>query len=106
MSDASPAGRPGPRFRVHPLAWIGLAILVVGVGPLVAILLAARLGWSADPNPNPIGPGLAAFLSFWPGVGLLGLGIMLTVRPRRTSVAPTKAGSDARTAPPTRPSDV
>ena len=109
MSGAGPAGRPARRFRIHPVAWIGLAILAVGVGPLVGILLAARLGWTADPNPNPIGPGIAAFLSIWPGIGLLVIGIVLSFLPRRTPVAPTtdarRATKDARPTPPTRPYD-
>ena len=104
VSGAGPAGRPGARFRVHPLAWIGLAILVVGVGPLVAILLAARLGWSADPNPNPIGPGIAAFLSFWPGVAMLAIGVVLSFMGRRDVPPPARRGP-VGPSPPIRPED-
>jgi len=39
------------------------------------VLVAAKMGWTADPNPNPIGFGILAFLSFWPSVLLLALGI-------------------------------
>ena len=58
----------------------GLALLLLGTGPLVAIILAAALGLTRDPNPNPIGPGMLAVLTFWPAVVLLALGV---VRARR-----------------------
>jgi hypothetical protein len=41
---------------------------------LLAILLAARLGLLADPDPNPIGPGLLAAISFWPGMVMVVVG--------------------------------
>lgn len=52
----------------------GLMLLVVGTGPLVAIILAAEVGLLRDPNPNPIGPGLLAFFTFWPSVLLMAAG--------------------------------
>jgi hypothetical protein len=104
VSRAGPAARPGRRFRVHPVTWIGLAVLVVGVGPLVAILLAARLGWTADPNPNPIGPGIAAFLSFWPGIAMLSIGLVLSFMARREVPPPPRRGP-VGTTPPIRPDD-
>lgn len=104
MSGTDHETRRRRTFRVHPLAWIGLAILVVGVGPLVAIMLAARLGWTADPNPNPIGPGIAAFLSFWPGVAMLAIGVVLTFMARRDVPPPPRRGPVGPT-PPIRPDD-
>jgi hypothetical protein len=53
----------------------GLALLVLGNAPLVTIILLARIGLWPDPDPNPIGPGLLCFLTFWPGVILLSLGV-------------------------------
>jgi hypothetical protein len=53
--------------------WLGL--LILGVGPLLFIIVAAAVGLWPDPNPNPIGPGFLAFLTFWPGVITLGIGI-------------------------------
>jgi hypothetical protein len=47
---------------------LGLALLVFGVGPLVAIVVLAGVGLWPDPNPNPIGPGLLACMTFWPGL--------------------------------------
>ena len=54
---------------------LGVLGLLAGTGPLVAVLVAAKMGWTADPNPNPVGFGILAFLSFWPSVLLLALGI-------------------------------
>lgn len=54
--------------------WIGIALLVLGSGPLVAILLVSKVGITSDPDPNPVGPGILAMLTFWPGVILAGIG--------------------------------
>jgi hypothetical protein len=53
----------------------GLALIVFGWGPLLAIILLAAAGLWPDPNPNPIGPGLLFFFTFWPAVICLGIGI-------------------------------
>jgi hypothetical protein len=77
-----------PRFAPTHLFWIGLALLVLGTGPLLAIVLAAELGLLSDPNPNPIGPGLLAFFTFWPAVIMIVWGLIASVvRYRR---APTR----------------
>ncbi len=55
---------------------IGLLLLIFGSGPLFLIMIAAAVGLWPDPNPNPIGPGILAFLTFWPGVLCLGTGIV------------------------------
>ena len=57
------------------LVQIGLGLLILGTGPLLFIIVAAAVGLWPDPNPNPIGPGFLAFLTFWPGVITLGIGI-------------------------------
>ena len=67
------------RFTFSRLFWIGLALLVVGTGPLLAIGLAAELGLLSDPNPNPIGPGLLAFVTFWPAVIVTVWGLIASV---------------------------
>lgn len=67
------------------LFWIGLAVLVSGAAPLVGIIIAAELGLTADPNPNPIGPGLLFFFTFWPGVIMTGLGLAQYVWRRHAS---------------------
>jgi hypothetical protein len=65
---------------------IGLALLVLGSGPLWTIILLAALGWWPDPNPNPIGPGLLFFFTVWPAIICLGVGV-LRVRSSRRSGA-------------------
>ena len=62
------------------LFWIGLAILVLGTGPLVAVMLGAALGLAADPNPNPVGFGILAGVTFWPGIAITAIGILQAVR--------------------------
>jgi hypothetical protein len=52
----------------------GIATLAIGCGPLLAIMLASWLGLLSDPDPNPIGPGLLAAVSFWPGVIMVVIG--------------------------------
>jgi hypothetical protein len=68
-----------PPFRLSRLFWIGLALLVLGTGPLLLIVAAAELGLTGDPNPNPIGPGLLAFFTFWPAVILIAWGLVASV---------------------------
>lgn len=55
---------------------IGLALVVFGWGPLAAIILLAAVGLWPDPNPNPIGPGLLFFFTFWPAVICLAIGLI------------------------------
>jgi len=53
----------------------GVLLLVFGTGPLLFIIVAAAIGLWPDPNPNPVGPGLLAGLTFWPGLICLIVGI-------------------------------
>lgn len=57
--------------------WVraGLVGLVVGSGPLIGIMVAARLGFYHDPNPNPVYFGMLAGLTFWPSIALIAVGI-------------------------------
>jgi hypothetical protein len=54
---------------------IGFWLAVVGWGPLLGIMLLAAVGLWPDPNPNPVGPGLLFFLTFWPAVICVGIGL-------------------------------
>jgi len=63
---------------------VGLGLLVVGAAPLVFIIVAAAVGLWPDPNPNPIGPGLLFFFTFWPAVLCLLIGV-IRVRLARNS---------------------
>ena len=65
------------------LVQVGLGLLVVGSGPLMGIILAAKLGFLRDPDPNPIGPGILCGLTFWPAVICLILGVVQVRRARR-----------------------
>ena len=57
------------------LVQVGLVLLVLGSGPLVGVMLYARLGFYHDPDPNPVFLGMLAGLTFWPSLILVGLGI-------------------------------
>ena len=61
---------------------IGVIIALVGWTPLLLIIVLALIGLWPDPNPNPIGPGLLFFFSFWPGVVCLGIGAIQVRRAR------------------------
>ena len=71
---------PDASRRVSPLLWWGVGVLAAGVGPLVLFILSDAVGITK--NSNPIGPGLLAFFTFWPGVGLTVAGALLTARRR------------------------
>jgi hypothetical protein len=49
---------------------VGLVIAAVGSAPLVAVIAASKIGWLDDPNPNPVGWGILAACTFWPGIAL------------------------------------
>ena len=68
-----------PRFKLTRMFWIGLGLLALGTGPLLAIIPAASLGLLSDPDPNPIGPGLLAFFTFWPAVILIVWGLIASL---------------------------
>lgn len=53
----------------------GLILLVIGTAPLLATILAAKLGLTTAPNPNPVILGMMARFSFWPGLIMMGFGI-------------------------------
>lgn len=61
-------------------AWLfasGLALLVVGSGPIFLVGLASQFGLTADPNPNPVFLGILAFLTFLPAMVLAITGVIL-----------------------------
>ena len=65
--------------------WVrtGVALLVLGSGPLLFIIAAAAIGLWPDPNPNPIGPGLLFFFTFWPAVICILIGVVRVNRADR-----------------------
>lgn len=62
------------------LVQVGLATLVLGTGPLFAVMVLASLGLTRDPNPNPVGLGILAMLTFWPSVILIAIGAVRAQR--------------------------
>jgi hypothetical protein len=56
------------RYLANRVFKIGFWIFIAGCGPLLAIIALAGIGLWPDRNPNPIGPGLLAFFTFWPAV--------------------------------------
>ena len=69
-------------YLENRLVKIGLVLLVLGSGPLIGIIMLAKLGLLSDPNPNPVGPGILAGLTFWPAVICLGTGVFRVWRNR------------------------
>lgn len=78
------------RYLTSPLVKAGIGLFLVGCGPLLAIIAAARLGLTSDPNPNPIGPGLLAFVTFWPSVILSGIGVVRVMRQNAAAARHTR----------------
>lgn len=75
----SPPGKPEtPVKRLLANRWfrVGAIIALLGWSPLLAIIVLAGIGLWPDPNPNPIGPGLLFFFSFWPAVACMGIGAL------------------------------
>ena len=63
------------RYLKSTLVRAGLLLFVLGSGPLLAIIALAAVGLWPDPDPNPVGPGLLASLTFWPSVICLAVGV-------------------------------
>ena len=63
---------------------VGLVMFLVGSGPLLFIIAAADLGLWHDPNPNPVGFGILAGLTFWPSLICMAIGAW-RVRGRRAA---------------------
>ena len=72
------------RYRDSRLFVWGVGLFVLGSGPLLAIVAAASLGITKDPNPNPIGPGMLAGLTFWPSVIMIVVGARKVSRARKS----------------------
>ena len=64
---------------------IGAALLILGSGPLLFIIVAATIGLWPDPNPNHTGPGLLFFFTFWPAVICIVIGVVRVHRANRAA---------------------
>lgn len=58
------------------LSTLGFALLFVGSGPLWFVIIASELGIWPEPTSNPIGIGVLFYLTFWPAVFLLAVGVL------------------------------
>jgi len=56
-------------MRIGKLFWTGMTLLAIGTTPLLAVIFFSRA-----PNPNPIGYGLLAFVTFWPAIIMIVVG--------------------------------
>jgi hypothetical protein len=65
-----------PASRAGWLLGSGVVLLCLGWGPLIVSIVAANLGLTADPNPNPILLGTLAMLTFIPALALIILGLV------------------------------
>ena len=66
-----------------------MILLLLGSGPLFLIMLAAAVGLTDDPNPNPVYPGMLAGLTFWPSIALIAFGAW---RVRKAQAGPVRSG--------------
>jgi hypothetical protein len=55
-----------------------LITAVLGSAPLLSIIAASKIGVLDDPNPNPVGFGILAACTFWPGIALAVIGVVLS----------------------------
>jgi hypothetical protein len=67
------------RFRLNRLFWIGFVVFCLGSGPLLAVIAAAALGLTSDPNPNPVLLGIMAMFTFWPSSIAMAIGLARAV---------------------------
>src|SRR4029077_6525542 len=83
-------------MREYLTSWwvrVGLAMLIIGTGPLLFIIAAAAVGLWPDPNPNPIGPGMLCWLTLWPSIICIVVGVV-RVRSRRAAQQSAARGAD------------
>lgn len=74
------SGSERARFLSSWLVRTGLAVFVLCPLPLLAVIAAAALGLTDDPNPNPIGFGLLFVAGGVISTVLLTAGVLLTER--------------------------
>jgi len=53
---------------------IGFVLFLVGTGPLLLTIIAAELGMTSDPNPNPVGFGILMTFTLMPSLVLMMIG--------------------------------
>ena len=73
-------GLSGSRRRDYLRSgWVrwGFGLVIGSALPLLAVVIAAALGWTSDPNPNPIGLGLLFLAGGLIGTILVAIGIIV-----------------------------
>lgn len=73
------------RVASRRLFQAGFLLFFVGSGPLLAIIAASKLGFTGDPNPNPVVFGIAAMLTFWPSLAMMGVALWSARRDESSS---------------------
>ncbi len=63
-----------------PLFLAGAVMFVIGSGPLLVSIIATELRLTDDPNPNPVGLGILAMLTFWPSLIMMAFALLRTSR--------------------------
>lgn len=72
------------RFLRSRLILIGLAVLLLGTGPFISVLLGERFGVAFDPELKRARLGVMAWIAAWPGVTLIILGVWRARKPITT----------------------
>ena len=72
-------------YLASTLVRVGLVLLLLGTGPLLAIIVAGKLGLWPDPNPNPVGFGILAGITFWPAILCILIGAVRVRDARRNA---------------------
>ncbi|KRO86281.1 MAG: hypothetical protein O2790_02660 [Bacteroidetes bacterium] len=67
--------------KLHVMLKIGLITAIVGISPLLIIVGLDKLEFIEAGN--AIGPGILAFITFWPSILLIIIGSILTLIKRR-----------------------
>lgn len=83
MQQVRVAVPPSDRLALGGKRWLrrGGILLAVGTGPLFLIIAFSKIG-IGDSNPNPVGPGLLAALTFWPAIGMILAGVVMKLLAR------------------------
>lgn len=89
---------PAATYLQSRLVRAGLVLFVAGSGPLLAVIAASSLGLTRDPNPNPIGLGLLAAVTFWPSLIMVAVGAWRASRHPAASAVRSPVNVTARKA--------
>jgi len=66
---------------------IGIAVLLTGSAPLIVVIALTVIGFWPAPNRHAQAPGLLFFVSFWPGIISVSIGLARVFMRRRRGPA-------------------